>query len=121
MGVYYTLYNETRNHVVKGYWKGCPPTIPEVDIIARHLGWNLDRDRIVANSDSLYSYVMKKVKLPRHIEYLNCFTSVANCRWELYSDDYGDKVDDDSEDAEYYSFTDNEIKSIERTKCSFVL
>lgn len=121
MGVYYTLYNETQNHVVKGYWKGCQPTTAEVGVIARSLGWNLDRDRIVANSDN-YSYIMKKVKLPKRIEYLNCF--VTNYRWKLYNDDYGNKVDEDNspvENTEYYSFVDHEIRSIERTNRSFIL
>ncbi|AYV75376.1 MAG: hypothetical protein Terrestrivirus1_250 [Terrestrivirus sp.] len=41
MGAYYNLVNSTKRQYVSSYWKGSPPSIYEVYIVAHLFGWDL--------------------------------------------------------------------------------
>jgi len=50
MGRYFGVVNETKQHKVSSYWKGCPPSISEIKKMAIMFGWNLKTDRIISSS-----------------------------------------------------------------------
>lgn len=61
MGVYYYLINMTKRHNIESLsWRTLPPSFKNVILIAEKLGWDLEKDMIVACGDCGDCLVFKK-------------------------------------------------------------
>lgn len=57
MGVYFGLFNSSKNQAVSSYWKSSLPYPDDLLKIAKALDWDIDNDKIISGSyDSVYTW-----------------------------------------------------------------